>query len=299
MSSSSYKLSTVPHVPPSLTTTGECIESGTITIITTSSTTSPTNSISATVNVPISESALTTKSFKETSDSPDILPIKLPSTSPLLASATSSSQSSSPSLLTTIKTNPIDDLIVRVNINSSPTTSPGSVKSTPVTPAKFLSESEKSSSPSKCCSYFINYIAVLCHFMFIWTYVFFKYNFYYYISVPKINSKISIGTAPRHLKKAWLQRHTGGEDNDDTIGITGGGGNCVKLPLTLTLAPSQDQQYHHNNTTKVNNPNKLATNTSNCFSSVTVVTETTENTTTSLSTNPVSIGSVNKSKNNG
>lgn len=38
-------------------------------------------------------------------------------------------------------------------------------------------------------------------------------------------------TAPRHLKKAWLQRHTG-EDSEDTTGIIGSG-NCIKLPLKL------------------------------------------------------------------
>uniref|UniRef100_A0A1B0DQ77 Uncharacterized protein n=1 Tax=Phlebotomus papatasi TaxID=29031 RepID=A0A1B0DQ77_PHLPP len=41
--------------------------------------------------------------------------------------------------------------------------------------------------------------------------------------------------APRHLKKAWLQRHTG-EDLEDSTGITGGG-SCVKLPLTLNTTP--------------------------------------------------------------
>lgn len=40
------------------------------------------------------------------------------------------------------------------------------------------------------------------------------------------------------MKKAWLQRHTG-EDYEDTTGVTGGG-NCVKLPLTLNT-PSTTQ----------------------------------------------------------
>ncbi|KAF5299466.1 hypothetical protein FQR65_LT01046 [Abscondita terminalis] len=35
----------------------------------------------------------------------------------------------------------------------------------------------------------------------------------------------------RHLKKAWLQRHTG-EDSEDTTGVTGGG-SCVTLPLNI------------------------------------------------------------------
>lgn len=45
-------------------------------------------------------------------------------------------------------------------------------------------------------------------------------------------TKSSSSSAPRHLKKAWLQRHKTGEDFDD-LSITGGGGNCVKLPLTI------------------------------------------------------------------
>uniref|UniRef100_A0A1Y1LQ77 [histone H3]-dimethyl-L-lysine(9) demethylase n=2 Tax=Photinus pyralis TaxID=7054 RepID=A0A1Y1LQ77_PHOPY len=35
----------------------------------------------------------------------------------------------------------------------------------------------------------------------------------------------------RHLKKAWLQRHTG-EDIEDTTGVTGGG-SCVTLPMNI------------------------------------------------------------------
>ncbi|XP_063708531.1 lysine-specific demethylase 3A isoform X2 [Culicoides brevitarsis] len=44
-------------------------------------------------------------------------------------------------------------------------------------------------------------------------------------------------TAPRHLKKAWLQRHTG-EDIEDTTGVIGSG-NCIKLPLKLENAAGQ------------------------------------------------------------
>lgn len=46
--------------------------------------------------------------------------------------------------------------------------------------------------------------------------------------------KQSSFTAPRHLKKAWLQRHTG-EDFEDTTGVVGSG-NCIKLPLKLDTA---------------------------------------------------------------
>lgn len=35
----------------------------------------------------------------------------------------------------------------------------------------------------------------------------------------------------RHLKKAWLQRHTG-EDTEDTTGMVGSG-SCVSLPLNI------------------------------------------------------------------
>lgn len=99
--------------------------------------------------------------------------------------------------------------------NSSPSQSPGVLSSNtsttgggtittmttspyPVTPAKSES-SDKSSSPA-----------------------------------PKSSSSSSTGGGgggPRHLKKAWLQRHTG-EDFEDTTGVTGGG-SCVKLPLTI------------------------------------------------------------------
>lgn len=39
----------------------------------------------------------------------------------------------------------------------------------------------------------------------------------------------------RHLKKAWLQRHTG-EDLEDTTGVTGSG-SCVTLPLNINTPP--------------------------------------------------------------
>lgn len=42
--------------------------------------------------------------------------------------------------------------------------------------------------------------------------------------------------APRHLKKAWLQRHTG-EDYTST-GITGGG-VCITLPMNLDTPKDQ------------------------------------------------------------
>lgn len=51
----------------------------------------------------------------------------------------------------------------------------------------------------------------------------------------KSSSPAPKSSAPRHLKKAWLQRHTG-EDVEDRTGIVGSG-SCVKLPLT-TAAPT-------------------------------------------------------------
>lgn len=40
----------------------------------------------------------------------------------------------------------------------------------------------------------------------------------------------------RHLKKAWLQRHTG-EDPGDTAGVVGSG-SCVTLPIKITSTPA-------------------------------------------------------------
>lgn len=55
---------------------------------------------------------------------------------------------------------------------------------------------------------------------------------------PPKNSSSASGNYPvRHLKKAWLQRHTG-EDLEDTTGVVGSG-SCVTLPLNIkTTGPS-------------------------------------------------------------
>lgn len=55
---------------------------------------------------------------------------------------------------------------------------------------------------------------------------------------PPKNSTSASGSYPvRHLKKAWLQRHTG-EDLEDTTGVVGSG-SCVTLPLNIkTTSPS-------------------------------------------------------------
>lgn len=45
----------------------------------------------------------------------------------------------------------------------------------------------------------------------------------------------------RHLKKAWLQRHTG-EDLEDTTGVTGSG-SCVTLPIH-TMAANKENPMH-------------------------------------------------------
>lgn len=52
----------------------------------------------------------------------------------------------------------------------------------------------------------------------------------------KSNSPGPTKSAPvRHLKKAWLQRHTG-EDLEDTTGVIGSG-TCVTLPLNIVNTP--------------------------------------------------------------
>lgn len=65
----------------------------------------------------------------------------------------------------------------------------------------------------------------------------------------KSSSPAPKSSAPRHLKKAWLQRHTG-EDVEDRTGIVGGG-SCVKLPLT-TAAPTVSTNTSTNNSTTSN-----------------------------------------------
>lgn len=63
----------------------------------------------------------------------------------------------------------------------------------------------------------------------------------------------------RHLKKAWLQRHTG-EDLEDTTGVTGSG-SCVTLPLNIinTPAPAKESpvtSLHSIGSMAVNSINK-------------------------------------------
>lgn len=62
----------------------------------------------------------------------------------------------------------------------------------------------------------------------------------------------------RHLKKAWLQRHTG-EDLEDTTGVTGSG-SCVTLPLNInTPSPSKETpvtSLHNIGSMAVNSINK-------------------------------------------
>lgn len=146
---------------------------------------------------------------------PLVLPIQpSQSTPPPQFIPNSASSSNSPpvqlanNLLSVNATNPIRtssaDGTVRpssTNSSLSPSASPGlNVQSAPSTPAK-PSEPEKSTSPA-----------------------------------PKRPAGTS--SAPRHLKKAWLQRHTG-EDYEDTTGVVGSG-SCVKLPLTLSPQPSNN-----------------------------------------------------------
>ncbi|XP_059612065.1 probable JmjC domain-containing histone demethylation protein 2C isoform X2 [Phlebotomus argentipes] len=107
------------------------------------------------------------------------------------------------SVVTSVRVNSADGSSrTALSDNSSPAPSP-ELRSSPATPAKIVTEPEKSSSPA-----------------------------------PKPN-------APRHLKKAWLQRHTG-EDLEDSTGITGGG-SCVKLPLTLNTTPISNSEQSTTN----------------------------------------------------
>lgn len=62
----------------------------------------------------------------------------------------------------------------------------------------------------------------------------------------------------RHLKKAWLQRHTG-EDLEDTTGVTGSG-SCVTLPLNISApTPAKESpvtSLHNIGSMAVNSINK-------------------------------------------
>ncbi|GAB0092943.1 lysine-specific demethylase 3A [Sergentomyia squamirostris] len=119
------------------------------------------------------------------------------------------------SIVNSVRTNSADGTSrTTLSDTSSPAPSP-ELRSSPATPAKLITEPEKSSSPA-----------------------------------PKPN-------APRHLKKAWLQRHTG-EDLEDSTGITGSG-SCVKLPMTLNTSPvvsNNDQgTTNSNNSTTTSSTN--------------------------------------------
>lgn len=74
-------------------------------------------------------------------------------------------------------------------------------------------------------------------------------------------SKSSSSYPVRHLKKAWLQRHTG-EDLEDNTGIIGSG-SCVTLPLNInntnnqsTKEPSVPPSLHNIGSMAVNSINK-------------------------------------------
>lgn len=96
--------------------------------------------------------------------------------------------SSTNQLIDQLRTNSADGLVRVSSENSSPVPSPNSTQSAPATPAKLQSESEKSSSPGK--NRIENWLSI--HHSNIFS------NIY----------GLALG-APRHLKKAWLQRHTG------------------------------------------------------------------------------------------
>lgn len=68
--------------------------------------------------------------------------------------------------------------------------------------------------------------------------------------------------APRHLKKAWLQRHTGEDYN--SAGTTGSG-VCIKLPITLdqpieqTTKTDLTNEQDKSNTLETQKPTKTET----------------------------------------
>lgn len=72
-------------------------------------------------------------------------------------------------------------------------------------------------------------------------------------------TKASTNYPVRHLKKAWLQRHTG-EDVEDTTGVTGGG-SCVTLPLNISNPPPNREPHvaslHNIGSMAVNSINKV------------------------------------------
>lgn len=72
--------------------------------------------------------------------------------------------------------------------------------------------------------------------------------------------KMTTNYPVRHLKKAWLQRHTG-EDSEDTTGVTGGG-SCVTLPLNINNNNMQNKEtrvspLHNIVSMAVNSINKM------------------------------------------
>lgn len=109
--------------------------------------------------------------------------------------------------------------------------------------------------------------------------------------------------APRHLKKAWLQRHTG-EDSEDTTGITGGG-SCVKLPLTITPPLSTTSATTLSTVTNATSATNNTTN--NEQSQASTVTSTATTTSVTRSSPPLTlhaigsmaINSINKTKTSG
>ncbi|XP_030757045.1 probable JmjC domain-containing histone demethylation protein 2C isoform X2 [Sitophilus oryzae] len=73
--------------------------------------------------------------------------------------------------------------------------------------------------------------------------------------------KTAGGTYPvRHLKKAWLQRHTG-EDLEDTTGVVGSG-SCVSLPLNLG-SPSPPPAKKENPVNSIHSVGSMAVNSIN------------------------------------
>lgn len=72
----------------------------------------------------------------------------------------------------------------------------------------------------------------------------------------------SSGSYPvRHLKKAWLQRHTG-EDLEDTTGVVGSG-SCVTLPMNIKTTPSVTPSVKENPVNSIHSVGSMAVNSIN------------------------------------
>lgn len=86
-------------------------------------------------------------------------------------------------------------------------------------------------------------------------------------SIPNVDSEKSNSPGPkvapqthtvRHLKKAWLQRHTG-EDLEDTTGVVGSG-SCVTLPLNIKSTTTATTTVKENPVNSIHSVGSMAVN---------------------------------------